>query len=90
MFQEFYFEIVVKPGWLNTGLDHLSCIENGEEPTNIEDGLPDTQLFRVEIAYDYYDPIVQFLSTGLAPVDMSISQKKQLVVKASNFSLIAG
>ena len=58
LFQEFDFEIVVKPGQLNTGPDHLSHIENGEEPTNIEDGLPDAQLFRFEITDNYYGPIV--------------------------------
>ena len=41
LFQEFDFEIIVKPGRLNPGPDHLSCIETGEEPTNIDDGLPD-------------------------------------------------
>ena len=45
LFQEFDFEIIVKPGWLNAILDHLSCIEIGEEPTNIDDGFPDAQLF---------------------------------------------
>ena len=39
MFQEFDFEIVVKSRRLNVGLDHLSHVENGEEPTNIDDGL---------------------------------------------------
>ena len=90
MFQEFDFEIVVKPEWLNAGPDHLSHIENGEEPTNIDDGLPDAQLFRFEVTDDHYAPIVHFLSTGVAPGDMSISQKKHLVVKASDFQLIDG
>ena len=45
LFQEFDFEIVVKPRRLNAGMDHPSCIDNGEEPTNIEDILPDAQLF---------------------------------------------
>ena len=45
MFQEFDFEIVVNPGWLNVGPDHLSHVENGEETTNIDDGFPDAQLF---------------------------------------------
>ena len=49
---------MVKLGQLNAGPDHLSCIENGEEPTNIEDGLPDVQLFQVKITNDYYGPIV--------------------------------
>ena len=41
LFQEFDFEIIVKPGRLNAGLDHLSRIETGEDPTNIEEGFPD-------------------------------------------------
>jgi len=30
----------VNPGRLNAGLDHLSQIETGEDPTNLEEGLP--------------------------------------------------
>ena len=45
LFQEFDFEIIVKLGHLNADLDHLSRIEIGEEPTNIEDGLPNAKLF---------------------------------------------
>ena len=45
LFQDFDFEIVVKRGWSNAGLDHLSRIENGHEPTNIDDGFPNAQLF---------------------------------------------
>ena len=41
LFQEFDFEISVKLGHLNAGPDHLSRIEIGEEPTNIEDKFPD-------------------------------------------------
>lgn len=31
----------MKPGWLNAGLDHLSRIEIGEEPTSLEEGFLD-------------------------------------------------
>ena len=41
LFQEYEFEIIVKPGILNTGPDHLSQIDSGEEPINLEDNLPD-------------------------------------------------
>ena len=58
LFQEFDFEIIVKPGRLNGGPDHLSKIEMGEEPTNIEDGLPDMQLFQFYMSNDHYDPII--------------------------------
>ena len=40
LFREFDFEIIVKLSCLNAGPNHLSRIETGEEPTNIEDGLP--------------------------------------------------
>ena len=39
----------MKPRELNAIPDHLSHIEIGEEPTNIDDGFPDAQLFQVEI-----------------------------------------
>ena len=59
MFQEFDFEIVVKSGWLKAGPNYLSRVVNGEEPTNIDDGFPDVQLFWVDIANDHYPPISQ-------------------------------
>lgn len=42
LFQEHDFEVIVNLGRLNAGLDHLSRIEIGEEPTNLQEGLPDT------------------------------------------------
>ena len=47
LFQEYDFEIIVKPGRLNAGPDHLSRLESGEEPINLEDCLPDVQLFSI-------------------------------------------
>jgi hypothetical protein len=41
LFQEFDFEVIVKPGKLNVRPYHLSRVTNGEEPTNLEDTLPD-------------------------------------------------
>src|SRR5271154_1067226 len=41
LFQEYDFEIIVKPLRLNAGPDHLSRIDSGEEPTSLENGLPD-------------------------------------------------
>jgi hypothetical protein len=45
LFQEFNFKVIVKPGKLNAGHDHLSRVTNGEEPTNLEDKFPNAQLF---------------------------------------------
>ena len=43
LFQEYDFEIIVKPGRLNVGPDHLSRLESGEEPISLEECLPDAQ-----------------------------------------------
>ena len=41
LFQEYDFEIIVKTGKLNVSPDHLSRIESGKEPTDLEAQLPD-------------------------------------------------
>lgn len=58
LFQEYDFEVVVKPGRLNVGPDHLSRLETGEELTNIEDNLPDAQLFAIRVADDHFADII--------------------------------
>ena len=45
-------------GRLNVGADHLSRIEMGEEPTDIEDGMLDAQLFWIDMVDDHYAPII--------------------------------
>jgi hypothetical protein len=67
LFQQFNFEVIVKPGKLNAGLDHLSRVKNGEEPTNLEDKFPGAQLFSVQIVNEYFADIIQYLSIGTAP-----------------------
>ena len=64
LFQEYDFEVIVKPGCLNAGPDHLSQIENGEEPTNLEEGLPDAQLYVVHVADGHFEDIIHFLTAG--------------------------
>src|SRR5277367_3903472 len=58
LFQEYDFEIIVKPGRLNLGPDHLSRLESGEEPTNLDEGLPDAQLFVIQMVDEYFQDIV--------------------------------
>jgi hypothetical protein len=42
LFQEYDFEIIVKPRRLNAGPNHLSKLESGEEPVSLEDCLPNS------------------------------------------------
>ena len=90
LFQEYDFEIIVKLGRLNAGPNHVSRLESGEEPTNLKDSMPDAQLFSIHIADDYFADIIKFLITGNAPAEYSEKQRKQLVVKAVDFTIIVG
>jgi hypothetical protein len=56
---------------------------------NLDDNLPYAQLFAVKMVDDYFSDIVKFLSTQMAPSEMKVAQKKQLVVKATDYQLIA-
>ena len=47
-------------------------------------------MFSIHIVDEYYTNIIHFLTTGWAPAKFSKQQKKQLVVKAVDFTLIAG
>jgi len=88
LFQEYDFKVVMKPGGLNVGPDHLSRIEIGEEPTSLEDGLPDVQLFVVWITDGHFEDIIHFLATGIASKGYYVQQKKELVVRVVDFYVI--
>eukprot|EP00253_Pinus_taeda_P005156 PITA_05156 len=87
---EYDFKVILKLGRLNAGPNHLSQIETGEEPKNLEEGLPHAQLFAVCVADDHFEDIIHFLTTGTTPKEYSVQQKMELVVCATKFSVIAG
>jgi hypothetical protein len=90
LFQEFDFEVIVKLGKLNAGLDHLSRVTNGEEPTNVEDKFLDAHLFLVQIADEYFTDIIQYLTAGTVQQEYTTTQKKSMVARANDYQLIAG
>jgi hypothetical protein len=73
LLQGFDFEVIVKPGKMNVGPNHLSRVTNGEEPTNLEDNFTNAQLFSVQIADKYFIDIIQYLTTGNAPQEYTIT-----------------
>jgi hypothetical protein len=76
LFQEFDFEVIIKPGNLNARTDHMSGVTNGEEPTNLEDNVPNAQLFSLQLVDEYFANIIEYLSTGVTPQEFSTVQKK--------------
>jgi hypothetical protein len=89
LFKEFDFEVIVKPGKLNAGPDHLSRVTNGEEPMILEDNFPNGQLFSVQIGDDYFVEIIQNLSIGTTLQEYTTAQKKNLVFHTTGYQLIA-
>jgi hypothetical protein len=72
LFQEYDFEVLVKLGTMNKGLDHLSRLEHGEGPTNLDDTLPNVHLLSIRKVDDHFSEIVQFLSIGMAPHEYTV------------------
>ena len=66
-FQEFEFEVVIRPGKANVGPDHLSRVKSSEDPTRIDDDLPDAHLFRVKAILAEFEEIGQYLQERKAP-----------------------
>ena len=54
LFQEYDFEVIVKPSKLNADPDHLSKLESCEEGGNLNDSLPDAQLFSVRMVDEIF------------------------------------
>jgi hypothetical protein len=67
---------MVKPRRMNNGPDHLSRLEHGEEPSSLEDTMSDAQLLDIRNIDEHFAEIVQFLSTGMAHSEYTVTQKK--------------
>jgi hypothetical protein len=81
--------VIVKLGKLNAGPDHLLRITNGEEPKNLKGNFPNAQLFLVQVVDEYFSNIIQYLGTRTAPQEFNTAQKKNLVVRAADYQMIA-
>eukprot|EP00253_Pinus_taeda_P017495 PITA_17495 len=53
-------------------------METGEEPTNLEEGLPDMHLFAVHITDNHFEHIIHFLTIGSSPEGYTSQKKKKL------------
>jgi hypothetical protein len=55
----------------------------------LEDNFPDAQLFSVQITDEYFADIIEYFSRGIAPQEFNTAQKKNMVVRAADYRLIA-
>jgi hypothetical protein len=56
----------------------------------LEDNFPDAQLFSVQVVDEYFFEIIEYLSTRTAPQELNTAQKKNLVVRVTDYQLIVG
>lgn len=66
LFQEFDFEVIIKVGNKNVGLNHLSRVLLGESEGNLDGVLPDAHLFQINVVSNQFVDIVAYISTSHA------------------------
>jgi hypothetical protein len=90
LFQEFSFEVIIKPGRCNVDPNHLSILESGESGREIDYQLLDANLFQVEAVPEYLEDMAVFLGTWAYPETYSATKKHHMVVQARDYKFIAG
>ena len=70
---------------MNLGPEHLSRIESGEEPSNLDDCILDVKSFVITMSNDQYRDIIHFFSTGYVLDKFTTTKNKQLVVGDADF-----
>ncbi|PIN00904.1 DNA-directed DNA polymerase [Handroanthus impetiginosus] len=83
LLQEFDLEIRDRKGTENQIADHLSRLESPaktDEPNLINDNFPDEQLLAMVASnVPWYADIVNYLTCGIIPFDLSTQQKKKIL-----------
>ena len=85
MLQEFDLEIKNKKGSDNVIVDHLSRIEKPKKDksgTEIEENFADEQLCQVTFQVPWYTDLVNYLSCGIMPPELTFQHKRKLRTKA--------
>jgi hypothetical protein len=59
--------VIIKPERCNLRPDHLSILELGESGREVDDQLPNVDMFWVEAIPEYLEDIAVFLSTRACP-----------------------
>ena len=66
----------------------MSRIDTGEEPTGIENDLPDAHLFQIEFVPSDLEETAQFLKEGCALEGTSDKKKNTMAMKATPYTII--
>lgn len=75
---------------MNVGPNHLSHLDLVKVGGSFDSQLPDDDLFKIEAVSDNLKGITLFLEIGNLLDDYTTTQKKHMVVHATDYQLIAG
>ena len=88
LLQEFNFTVEVRPGKKHGNADHLSRLTEAEGSEPVNDALPDSQLFVVDVITDQYSEIIQYLTNQEFPTEFRAAEKRKLIEQCAPFSMI--
>ncbi len=78
--EEFDYTMEYKPGYMHKQVDHLSRISKDLGFLPVEDDLPDTSLFTIDMMPTWYNHIAEFLSTQQMPLVLSKNECRRIRV----------
>ncbi len=92
LLQEFDYTVIHTPENQHAVADYLSRLEHNEETPGVSDQLPDADLFHAigRVHDNWYDQMLQFLTEGVLPAEMSPDQRKKFALRSRPFMVIAG
>jgi hypothetical protein len=73
MFQEFDFEVIIKPRKSNVILDHLLRIEIGKVGGSLDNQLLNINLFKIEVVPNYLEDIIILLASRAVSKEYSMT-----------------
>lgn len=89
LFQEFTFEVIIKLGRLNVGLNNLSRLESRESGGSLDDQISDVDIFSTKEIPNYLEEITAFIDAGKCIERNTVIQKRYMVVRATKYQLMS-
>ena len=87
LLEEFDFDVDVRPGKKNVNANFLSRLSKEASPTSIDDNLPHTHLFNVDIIPVEYANVLYYLKNNTFPLEY-MDKQKQLIYKMHPYTFI--
>ena len=89
LLEELDYTVEYKPGRLHLQADHLSRLSESMGTVDIEDELPDANLFSIAVVPTWDTYISEFLSTQKLPDHLDANERRKIRVNSRHYAIIA-